>query len=254
MRQWCAAVMLLGLWMKCQPAVAMHPLLTDDVATAEQGGFELETAGTWSRDSSAEGRAVAGELGLALTWGLGSALDLGVCTSYARVDADHAVQRGAADSYVALKWRFLETEFLKLAVVPYLALPSGDEDKGLGNGRLSFGANLVASRTLAAGWNVNANAGWDHINRAPAYDSPQQRHDLWRLSLSLDTRLADTWVLAAEIGGSRAASSTEDYPAFATVGAAWSVSTAMDLSLGYRFALTPAAMDHGLLLAATCYW
>lgn len=254
MRQVCAAVILLGMGMACKPAAAMHPLLTDDVATAEQGGFELETALAWSRDSNAEGQAVAGEIGLALTWGVSAVVDLGICTAYARMNADGAVQSGPRDSYVSLKWRFVDTEFLKLAAVPYLALPSGDEDKGLGSGKLSFGVNLVASRALAGDWNVNANAAWDHINYAPAYDSPDQRHDLWRLSVSVDTRLAETWVLAAEIGTSRAGASTDRNPAFATVGAVWSPGKAVDLSFGYRFALNQAETDHGLLLAATRYW
>ena len=254
MRKISGAALMLALSLCNAPAAAMHPLLTDDVATAEADGYELEVSGQWSQDRVDEVTSRESGFGLALTWGLGATLDLGVATVYGRVDDGEAAHSGLTDSYLTLKWRFLEADAISLAVVPYLALPTGDGDKGLGSGKLSYGCNLVASRAITDQWNVNANLAWDHINYGSGYDNPDNQHDLWRVSGALDTHLSEAWVVAAEVVISRADTRSGSNPAFATLGVAWSASKAVDLSLGYRFALNRAEIDRAALLAATFYW
>lgn len=82
---------------------------------------------------------------------------------------------------------------------PGVTLPTGDEHRGLGNGKASFGATLIASHELGP-VTLHANAAYTRNEYKLAVDRELNRHDIWHASVAGGYRVARNLQLVANYG------------------------------------------------------
>lgn len=121
------------------PALAAHPLITDDTGTQGKGRFQLELNGEVSRDKETldgvNTREDAGEAAAVFSIGTTDNVDIVVSLPWVwsrlkEVGALVADEAGPGDVGLEVKWRFLARGGFSLALKPGITLPTGDEEKG----------------------------------------------------------------------------------------------------------------------------
>jgi len=234
------------------PALAAHPLLTDDAGTLGQGVHQLELSSELARDRSASGGAAvredAGEGAVTVGIGVVDRLDVsvGVVTTWSRVATEGGrveMVQGLGDTGVELKWRALEAGSFALAVKPGVTLPTGDASRGLGTGRPCLALTLVASQAVGMAA-LHANAAYLHDAYARAADRAAARADRWRLSAAATAEVARGLQLVGDVGAETnpdRASST--WPAYALGGVVYGAHPDLDLDLGVKVGLTEPEPD-----------
>jgi hypothetical protein len=169
-----------------------------------------------------------------------------------------AEANGRSDTVLELKWRFYEKDDLSLALKPAVTLPTGDENRGLGTGRTSWGLDLIADHETGA-WVWLANAAYARARfRLPA-DQAAYRSDLWRLSAGAEYIVREDFRLAGEFGvRTNEARNNPFLPGrngqFAMLGVIWSPTKKIDFDAGLRKGLNRAETDTVVLAGATFRW
>ncbi|MGB8931886.1 MAG: transporter [Anaeromyxobacteraceae bacterium] len=253
--------MVIGAILLPLPALAAHPLVTDDTGTqgARRTQLELTTAVGEDRPVPGDSRTVdrSAEAAAAVSYGLGDALDLviGLPFGWSRSLSGGEVvgeTSGTADAALELKWRFLEHGGFSAAAKPGLSLPTGSARRGLGAGRVGYGLALVVSQALGP-VTLHVNGGWSHAEHALPEVHAVSRSDAWSASAAAAVSVAPGLMLVANVGmespGERGATT---WPAFALAGAIYSLSDRLDLDVGVRAALNAADTDL-LALAGAAY-
>lgn len=224
---------------------------TDDAGTVAKSAWELELTTDQARDEQGGVTSKQHSSGLALTYGLADTVDLGVGLSHVHGDG----ASGLGDTKLGLKWRFYEKDGLSFAIAPALTLPTGDDEKGLGTGKAWFGVNFITTQELADGWNVHANASWDHLDFKDQATKDASNLDLWRLTTAVDKAITQEWSAGAEVEVHRAAEKADsENPVFAALELVYAPSEAMEFSAGYRFGLNDVETDHTFLFGGTFKW
>jgi hypothetical protein len=228
------------------PAFAAHPLVTDDTGTQGARKYQLELTGEFGRDRASSGGLVttehAGEMAATLSIGVLEPVDLVIAApqAWSRVREGGAViadESGVGDLAVELKWRILERGGFSLAVKPGVSFPTGDERRGLGNGRMSYGAILIASQSAGA-FSFHANAGYARNEFSLAEDRAANRADCFHASLAAGAEVMDGLQLVANLGVERNPDRTATtWPAHALGGAIYSLSDSFDVDVGAKVAL-----------------
>jgi len=243
-------------------AFAAHPLITDDTGTQGGGKYQLEinggigfdseeSAGTKSRETAAEGT-------LAVTAGVADSVDvvLSVPFAWSRETAEgvRISNGGISDVTLEAKWRFLEAGPLSFALKPGISLPTGDAAKGLGNGRVSYGAALVTTVNLEPVL-VHLNLGYARNEFRRAEDRECGRRNIWRGSVAATTEVAKGLQLAADLGvESNPDKSDRTLPAYLLGGVIWSVNDSIDLDAGIKGGLTRPETDIAGLTGITYHF
>ncbi|HEX6827462.1 MAG TPA: transporter [Burkholderiales bacterium] len=166
-----------------RPALALHPLITEDAYTLGKGKAQLEVGLEHlqiRRDGTEERSDL---LRPVFSYGVLENLDVmvGLPVAQVRVEgpggADH--RHGLGDATLDVKWRFHEAPGVKVALKPGVTFATGDVEQGFGGGRVAAGASLVATFERK-NWNWNLHGGylWND-NKAG------DRRDLWHVSGSL---------------------------------------------------------------------
>ena len=228
------------------PAWASHPLLTEDAGVLGKGVREFELHGERSRGDGSRSSEVLVKLG----YGVGATLDAEVELPYAReVDADGTVTSGRGDAGVAVKWRFYESQGLRLAVKPGLLLPTGRDESGLGAGRTRWSANFAAAYELGR-VELIAHLGYtDNRNRIDELRS--LRHQ------SIAVRFEATQKLRLVVDVARDSSPDPASPGYAreiVYGGTYALSDDIDLGLGFKKGLNDRADDRGLRAGVKLRW
>jgi len=229
-------------------AYPAHPLVSDDTGT--QGNAN------WQFEFNAEETSIQEENGrhqlwnATLTRGFGEHVDLYVNTPYThlqtRTDENGA---GIGDVEIGMKWRFVERGPLSLALKPKVTMPTGNDSRGLGTGRVGTGATLLAQADVAR-FSLLANAGL-------AYQ-PNRQGDLtsvWAVSGAALYKATDRLQLVVDVGMSRNTESTAGAnPAFVLAGAIYSPTRWLDLDVGYRRGLNDQTYRHSVMGGMTARW
>lgn len=169
------------------PAFAAHPLVTDDAGTQGRQKTQFELNSEFKHDKGiTEGirtQETGGELAAMLTYGASDDLDIviGLPYQWTRTRENGATfseENGFSDVSIELKWRFYENEGLGLALKPGITLPTGDEDRGPGSGRPSYGMFFIASKDSGP-WALHLNLGY-----ARNENRVDERRDIWHASLA----------------------------------------------------------------------
>lgn len=237
-------------------ALAAHPLATDDTGTQGKGKFQLEVVGEYTYDSEGSGankvRENAGALESVFSAGLIDNIDLVVAVPYewSRVKVGGVVDGdtdGLGDVTLELKWRFFEKEGFSLALKPSVTLPSGNVDKGLGAGKVGYGATLIASHEFDP-FAVHVNLGYAHSEFKLQEDKEANRRDIWSASVAVTVNVMENLQLVANVGLETSGDKESDTPpAFFIGGAIYSLTDYLDLDLGFKVGLTRPEADFGVL-------
>jgi len=237
------------------PAVAMaaHPLVTDDAGTQGAGAWQLEVNADYARapDQGFQQRVA----NTTLTVGAADTIDLFVNGTALRSESlDNSgmptVARGAGDLSVGGKWRLFENDKLSLALKATANLPSGDSQRGLGNGMPYYAAAAIAGYQIGD-WVLLANA-------AGAYFSgnvPDQQQWQWSLSVAAVRDINDTWQIVGELATySSALAESGGNTGLLSLGLIYRMLPVLDLDIGYRYGLKDASMDHGFGAGLAFRW
>ena len=267
----CAARALLlatsSLLLPSSSLFAAHPFITDDAGTQGAGNWQLELMAQRDRhDATAAGIRQSSRstlLNPVLTYGLLDTVDIALGLNRERFRVtENGVSAGEAsgwgDSTLELKWRFYDADGLSFAVKPGLSLPTGNENRGLGVGRTSWGVNLIADYG-AKPWAWFANLAYFHTRFAIPEDAAGLRDHLWRVSAGTTYEVRDNVRLAAELGvRTNEALNDPFFPGrraqYAMLGLIYSSSEKIDLDIGLRKGLNRAETDTVFLVGATFRW
>ena len=230
---------------------AAHPLITDDTGTQGKGKFQLEVNGEFNYDKETEEevttKETGGEVAPILSYGIADNLDivLGVPYQWFRVKEDGDVtdkEDGISDMSLELKWRFYEKDGLSLALKPGITLPTGDDEKGLGTGRVTYSLYFITTKEIEP-WAFHLNLGYGRNENK--FD---ERKDIWHASLAGEVEVVKNLKVVANIGTERntdEASST--HPAFILSGLIYSLSENFDIDFGVKGGLNKPETDWSIL-------
>jgi hypothetical protein len=236
---------------------AAHPLITDDTGTQGKGKAQLEFIGEYGVDKE-EGVTEKGyEVPTVpfLSYGITDSMDLVFGLPYASVRVEDAetttAVRGATDMSIELKARIYEKDGLSFAVKPGISLPTGDEEKGLGNGKTSYSAFFITTKE-AEPWAFHFNVGYARNEYKLPADEEANRKDIWHVSLASQVEVVKDLDLVANIGMERNLDKTSDtHPAFILGGLIYSVSENLDIDLGVKGGLNKTETDYSVLAGIT---
>lgn len=229
---------------------AAHPLVTDDTGTQGTGGVQLELNVDAARDRSGGTTERNRVANATLTYGLAEDLDVALNLPHQRVAVTGTpAERGTGDIALGLKWRFLDHDGFTLGLKPQMLLATGDEQRGLGNGKPTYSANLLAAWEADA-VTLLANAGYTYNNNTVG-----ARKNLWNLSAAALYRFSPQFQGVFDLGTYRNADPSDNRnPAFAILGMIYSPTKSVDLDIGFRKGLNKAEADKTIGAGVTLRW
>lgn len=238
-------------------ALAAHPLITDDSGTQGKGKAQLEFIGEYGNDKmdGVTERSLQIPTVPFLTYGLTDATDIVVGLPYNEVvtedTAGKSTVRGIGDASLELKRRFYEKEGLSFAVKPGITLPTGDESKGLGNGKASYHAFLITTKEVQP-WAFHLNLGYIRNQYKLQEDEDANRKDIWHVSLAAQVEFVKNVKAVANIGMERNPDKTSEiHPAFILGGFICSVTENLDVDAGLKYGLNKPETDMAYLAGIT---
>ncbi len=246
-------ILLLSFLVSCllsSMAFAMHPLVTDDAGTMGKGNFQLEANGEYAHHKQDGVKTETTQITSTLTYGFIDPVDIVLSVPYQhnRVDDSGLVTKGdgLSDMSLEVKWRFYEKEGLSLALKPGLTFPTGDNDKGLGAGRVTYFLFFIVTKEVKP-WAFHLNLGYTrNDNRNDEADN------LWHASLAGTVELAKNLMAVANIGiQTNTERNATVHPAFILGGLVYSICENFDIDLGLKGGLNKAEADYSLLAGLT---
>lgn len=230
---------------------AAHPLITDDAGTVGKGKAEGELNFEYSSHKEGGVKVNVTDIKATLTYGLVDNLDFILTLPYQRIkvktEGETFKENGISDISLELKWRFYEKkEIASIALKPVITLPTGDHDKGLGNGKATFGLYFIASKEIEP-LALHLNLGY--IRNENKFDD---RKDIWHISLASELEVMKELKLVANIGIERNTdreSNTD--PAFILGGLIYTISENVDIDFGVKAGLNKAEADYAILAGLT---
>jgi hypothetical protein len=241
-----------GVFTGAGAAFAAHPLITDDTGTQGRGNYQVEVNGEYGVDNETAGgvtvRETAYETAVTLSVGVSENADavIGIPHQGFTVKEDGATigqESGLSDLSLEYKYRFYDKDGLSLAIKPGLSLPTGDEEKGLGNGKTSYSAYLISTKE-AEPWVFHFNVGYAWNEYKLQADKDASRKDIWHLSLASQVEVVEDLTVVVNVGMETNADKTSDTdPAFALGGVIYSLSENVDIDAGVKAGLNDAETD-----------
>lgn len=232
-------------------AFAAHPLITDDTGTQGKKKFQLEVNSEFNYDKETEEgvttKETGGEVATALSYGITDNIDVVLGTPYqwSKVKEDGEVtskENGISDMSLELKWRFYEKDGLSLALKPGMTLPTGDDEKGLGAGRATYGLYFITTKEIEP-WTFHLNLGYVRNE-----NKSDERKDIWHASLAGEVEVVKNLKVVANIGAERNPDETSStHPAFILGGLIYSVSENFDIDFGVKGGLNKPETDYAIL-------
>lgn len=230
---------------------AAHPLITDDTGTQGKGGLQLELNAEYAYDKEREEDVTvtekATEISTTLSYGVADTVDfvLGIPFQWVRVTEDGRrveSESGFADVALELKWRFYEQNGLSFALKPGISIPTGDDQRGLGTGRVGWGLFLIGSKETAP-WAFHANVGYTRNE-----NSADERENIWHASVAATVEVAEGLQLAANTGiETNPDRGSNTHPVFIIGGIIYSISENVDIDFGIKAGLNRAETDYAVL-------
>ena len=127
--------------MAATSTMAGHPLVSEDTGVQGPGRVQLE----WSADLIDSRDADASRKVSAATLSFGVSDSTDVFISLSNIWEAESNNTGQSDVTLGAKILIASQEAFSFAIRPELILPSGDEEKGLGNGRTSYAFTLIGA-------------------------------------------------------------------------------------------------------------
>lgn len=235
------------LYATMNQAYAAHPLVTDDTGVQGDGRHQIEANTDWSHQAGRAAHVAA----FTYTYGVTDTLDLFANVPLTFQSKDGA---GVGDYSLGAKWRYYDEEGLSLAFKPEFFMPSGNEEKSLGNGRNSLGLTMIASYETGP-WTLHGNAGLNYNRYQLGSDDQSKRKLVWRASTASWYALNEQVKLVADTGvAQNQERANRTWPAYALLGVIWSPNQTVDLDLGVKFGLNKAEVTRQIGLGVTLHY
>jgi hypothetical protein len=243
-------------------AFAAHPLVTDDTGTQGKGKYQIEVNSEFTYEKERQynpdeekwetKKETGGELATVLSYGITDNTDIVLGLPYqwkkTRIDGivttDKAEQGdGIADMSLEVKWRFYEKDGFSLAFKPGITLPTGDEKKGLGNGRASYGIVFITTKEIEP-WAFHLNLGYTYSSYKLQADRDANRKGIWHISIASEVEIIKDLKAVANIGIERNPDKTSNtHPAFILGGLIFSISDNIAIDFGVKGGLNKPETD-----------
>jgi hypothetical protein len=236
---------------------AAHPLITDDTGTQGKGKFQIEVNSEFAYDKKrifdedagehVTEKTTGGKLATILSYGITDNLDivLGIPYQWSKVKKNGTVESepdGISDISLEAKWRFFEKDGLSFALKPGITLPTGDEDKGLGTGKVTYSLFFITTKEIEP-WAFHLNLGY--VRNENKID---ERKDIWHASLASELEVIKDLKVVANIGVERNPErGSNTHPAFILGGLIYSLTENIDIDIGVKGGLNKAENDLTLL-------
>lgn len=231
------------------PAFGIHPLITDDTGTQGKGKFQLEVSGEYGHKN--EGSAVkdATDMAAALTYGISNQIDISIGIPYTfirREDSGTTAENGISDTAFALKWRFYEKDGLSFALKPGITLPTGNDAKCLGSGRVTYNMFFITTKEIAP-CAIHLNLGYKRNE-----NKVEEREDLWHASLAGEIKIIRDLKIVADIGMDKNPDKCSGSdPAFILGGIIYSLMENLDIDFGLKSWFSKSDIGYSALAGLT---
>ena len=235
-------------------AHAAHPLITEDTGTVGRGNYQLELTAELARQSD-EGRTVHGAQPAALlSYGVLPNADLQLGQPWLRIVSDDGANRevidGPLDTSLDFKWRFYERGGLSFGFKPGITLPTGDDQRGLGAGLVTWGALLIGTYDARGPFAFYSHLGYRRFRNTLGW-----REALYHISGAMAYLPSENLKLVADVSAD-----TNPLPSaygtlrYAVLGAIYSPRENLDVDAGVKFRLNGIVFDRSLLMGVTLRW
>lgn len=160
---------------------------------------------------------------------------------------------GVSDLNVVLKYRFLDTDGLKLTFRPLIILPTGNTAEGLSDGKFGYSAALLATKEFSEGkFLLHANTGYARHNYEDDAVRDSSRHDIFTFSIACEAEIAEGLRLGADIGlATNADKASDTPPVYAIIGVKYEFIKALEGYVGLKAGLTKPEDDLAALFGIT---
>lgn len=240
---WTGAMVLL----LTNAAFAAHPLITDDAGTLGRDTFQLEVNTEYAHEDENGVEEKTSELAAALAYGVTDHLDfvLGAPYQWLRGEENGETffrENGFGDLSLEVKWQFFAQDQFSFALKPGVSLPTGDEDQGLGSGKVSESVFLISTFD-ADPFVVHANLGYIRNN-----NDAGEEEDLWHASVAAQYALTEQLTFVGNTGIERNPDPDSDtHPAFILGGLIYAVTENFDVDFGVKVGLNSPETDYAVL-------
>jgi len=229
---------------------AAHPLITDDTGTAGKGKFELEIGTEYGHEYEDGVKEDSTEIVPVFVYGMTDNVDIELCVPYQFIRTKDAgtttKENGISDVEIDLKWRFYEKDGLSFALRPLISLPTGDDEKGLGAGKVGYSMLLFVTKEVKP-WSFDVNLGYKRNE-----NKVDERGDIWHASLSSRVEVVKDLTVVADIGlETNPAKASKTPPAFILGGIIYTISENIDVDFGVKGGLNKPETDYSVLAGVT---
>lgn len=238
-------------------AWSAHPLNTDDTGVQGAGNFQMELTFDASRDKADGVEGNVDNFSTTLSYGLSDTLDIVLALPYLRTETRDAslgttqMERGIGDTALQLKWKFHERDHLSFALKPGMTFTTGDEGRGLGAGKNTYGV-LLASSLEYEPWAYHFNLGYTRNNNL---DNAAIRTNLFLASAAATFDVSDKLQLVGDIGvATNADRQSGSAPGYVLAGLIYSPGKNVDLDVGIQAGLNDASEDRIYRMGLTIRW
>lgn len=251
-----------ALMLSSTPLFAAMPLQTDDTGTQGKGHGQIETGFESVSDKENEAgvscKTTGGAVSATFSYGLTETIDLvaGLPLEW-YTEKENGVKvadgNGIGDLALQIKWRFYDDADagFSLALKPGITIPTGDERKGLGTGKVSGNVTLIATREAELA-SYHVNLGYSRNEYRLDEDSASSRKNIWHASVAAELNVTDRLRAVGDIGiETNPEKDSDTDPAWILGGLIYGVSDNTDLDIGIRGGLNDAETDTALLAGVT---
>jgi len=239
-RKWKPSAGALAAVLFASGAYGAHPLNTEDTGTQGKGGWQLEVNGERNEDQSLKGAQAAA----VLSYGAAETIDLQFGVPW----QDTGAGRGAGDLVAALKWKFWEQGPWSAGLRGAVTAPTGDEDRGLGNGKPTWAALLIGQYE-GERWIFLAHAGYRRNSNTFG-----DRESISEISAAALYKATAQLKLLVDANRTTNPDPQSDQKIRQMVlGAIYSPSKDMDLDIGFRSG-NDAAIERAVMAGITLRW
>lgn len=229
----------------------MHPLITDDTGTQGKGHVEIEIGFESENDKEEGVKARTDEIAVTLSYGILDNADLVFSIPYQFVkEKENGVETldedGISDISFELKYRFFEKEKISFALKPSFTVPTGDEEKGLGTGKITYSLYFIGTKEFERTI-LHFNLGY--IRNENKLD---ERENIYHLSVACELPVSEKLTIVGDIAGETNTDKEDDTPVLVGIlGFVYSLKENLNFDIGIKFGLNEDSPDWSILSGIT---
>jgi hypothetical protein len=212
---------VLGIWLLLAThfSQAGPPFVTDDPEPPPPGGWEINVPFILERTP---GKTEMDAPLFDLNYGLPD-IQLKLEFPIEIVKESNGTQAGPGDSLIGVKWRFFNNEQsqVQIGVYPQLLIPTGNESRGLGQGRTAFVLPLVVQKGWEK-WTVYGNVGY-------LWQTAAESRDYFYAGAVLERQINNRLTLGVELFGNSPKERDGGSDFAFNIGGTWKMSTHLNL-------------------------